>query len=151
MAAEGLSVRKSEALDAHLERTMTDAAFWGVSDCVLWPADWVVASGWADPAEAHRGRYRTALGAARLVVRAGGLESMWRTEAARIGLRETNRPIAGDVGLALRETRGAGPALSGLVGAICLGGGEWACRTGGGLRSGRWPVVRAWRVPWRRR
>lgn len=144
-------MRKSDALNAHLESALTDSAFWGVSDCVLWPADWVVCCGWADPAAGFRGRYRTALGAARIVRRAGGLEAMWRAEAARIGLSPTTRPIAGDVGLAMRETTGVGPALRGMVGAIHLGGGEWACRTRGGLRSGHWPVVHAWRVLWRRR
>lgn len=144
-------MRKAEALDAHLERALTDIGFWGVSDCVLWPADWVVASGWPDPAEAFRGRYRTALGAARIVARAGGLQALWRAEAARLGLAETARPIAGDVGLALRDTQGVGPALRGHVGAVCLGGGEWACRTRGGLRTGRWPIVQAWRVSWRTR
>lgn len=142
---------KAEALDAHLERTLAESAFWGVCDCFLWPADWIETCGWPDPATAWRGRYATALGAARIVARAGGVEALWRREAERIGLAPTARPIAGDVGLAARETTGVGPTLRGRVGAVCLGGGEWAVRTQGGIRTGRWPVLQAWRVPWRRR
>lgn len=152
LAAEGLiAMRKAAALDAHLDRALENLAFWGVCDCILWPADWVVVSGWPDPAAPWRGRYRTALGAGRIAASAGGLEPMWLEQAARIGLAQTDRPIAGDVGLLRRETRGCGPTLRGIVGGIYLGGGEWASRTPGGVRTGRAKAIRAWRVPWRKR
>lgn len=144
-------MRKAAALDLHLERAVESAAFWGDCDCFLWPADWVRLSGWPDPAAAWRGRYRTALGASRIVRRAGGVEAMWRTEAARAGLRPTARPVPGDVGLVRRATADVGPTLSGLIGAINLGAGEWAVRTREGVRTGRWTAAEVWRVPWRRR
>ena len=143
-------MNKAAALDAHLERAMNDLAFWGQGDCFLWPADWIERSGWPDPAGPWRGRYATALGAARIVRRAGGVEALWISRAIEIGLNPALRPVAGDVGLVEHGTTGAGPSLRGRVGAICLGAGEWATSTPAGLRFGYWPVLRAWRVPWRR-
>lgn len=143
---------KIEALEAHLEQALEGGPFWGRSDCYVWPADWVVVSGWPDPAGPWRGRYASAVGGARIVRRAGGAEALWIEAAARCGLNVTVRPIAGDVGLVRRETVAAhGPTLGGLVGGVCLGGGEWAVSTPAGLRTGRWAAARAWRIPWRTR
>lgn len=143
-------MKREAALTAWLDRALAaDVPFWGTADCFLWPADWVVACGWPDPAAAFRGRYRTPLGAARLVRRSGGAGALWRAQASRIGLAPTAKPRPGDVGLVRTDTVGVGPTLRGQVGAVHLGGGEWAARTPGGLRMGRWPVMEAWRVPWR--
>jgi hypothetical protein len=139
-------MRKAEALDHHLERALEEPGFWGVCDCFLWPADWIVARGRPDPAADYRGRYATALGAARIVNAAGGAEALWRTMADRSGLPPTRRPIAGDVGLVRHPTSGTGNVLRGVLGAVCLGAGVWAARTSGGVRTGRWSVIQAWRV-----
>lgn len=144
-------VRKAEALDAHLERAVDGAGFWGELDCFLWPADWVVLSGWPDPAGPWRGRYRTALGAARIAAAAGGVEALWIAGALRSGLAPTFKPVAGDVGLLALETRDAGPTLARRVGAICIGPGRWALRTATGYRDLAARPIRAWRTPWRTR
>lgn len=44
---------------------------WGVHDCALFAADAVLAMTGEDPAEAFRGRYRTQIGAARVLHREG--------------------------------------------------------------------------------
>lgn len=141
---------RDDVLTDWLDRALTaEAGFWGLADCFLWPADWVLARTGVDPAEGFRGRYRTALGATRLVQRAGGALALWRAQAARAGLNLAGRPRPGDVGLVCGATAGTGPTLRDRVGAIHLGGGEWAVRTPGGLRIGRPPHIQAWRVPWR--
>jgi hypothetical protein len=69
---------------------------WGVWDCHLWLADWVLACrGGEDPAAALRGRYRTPLGARRLLKRAGGSEAV--VESA--GLERLSAPEPGCIGL----------------------------------------------------
>ena len=67
------------------------------------------------------------------------------------GLSAVTTPRAGDVGLLPMATRGVGPRLSGLVGAICIGGGVWAVVTQDGLWLGRASPVQAWRTAWRTR
>lgn len=142
---------KQTALATWLDQAIDTPRAWGVHDCTLWPADWVRRCGHADPASPWRGRYRTALGAARLARANGGLEALWAAGAERAGLVRTRRPLAGDVGLVAMATREVGPALAGHVGAICIGGGDWAVITTGGVWMGRAPVLDAWGVTWRTR
>lgn len=142
---------KHEALAAWLDQAVDTPRAWGSHDCTLWPANWVVESGHADPAGDWRGRYRSARGAARLVNAAGGLLALYASGAASAGLRQTERFIAGDVGLLSMPTREADRALGAAVGAICIGGGEWAVVKDGGLWMGRGSVIAAWRVRWRTR
>ena len=142
---------KAVALAAWLDRAVDTPRAWGKHDCTLWPADWVVTCGHDDPAGEWRGRYRTALGAARLAGRAGGLQALWQGGADAAGLSAVLKPRAGDVGLLPMATRGVGPLLSGLVGAICIGGGDWAVVTQDGLWLGRASPVQAWRTAWRTR
>ncbi|MFN7128422.1 MAG: DUF6950 family protein [Brevundimonas sp.] len=146
-----MGTAKEEALAVWLDRAVDTPRAWGVHDCTLWPADWVVECGHADPADGWRGRYRTALGAARLAGRVGGLADLWRDGAAAAGLSLTVRPRAGDVGLLGMTTQGVGPRLAGLVGGICIGAGEWAVITPAGLWLGRASPVAAWRTAWRTR
>lgn len=48
---------------------------WGTNDCVLFAADAINAMTGCDPWPGIRGRYRTALGASRLIKQMGGIES----------------------------------------------------------------------------
>lgn len=141
-------MKKADALAAWLDRAVETPRAWGSHDCNIWPADWVVTCGHPDPAGGWRGRYRTALGAARIVSRTGGLEALWRRGGDAAGLPLTMRPRAGDVGLLPMATEGVGPLLSNLVGAICIGPGQWAVVQEIGLWLGRASPVLAWRTGW---
>jgi hypothetical protein len=69
---------------------------WGEHDCCLWAADAVQALTGADPAGDLRGTYQTEQGAARVLLRIGGLVAAGARCGCEIDLR---RVIAGDVGL----------------------------------------------------
>lgn len=129
----------ADALAAFLE-TMAGRRFQdGRADCGLTDADWVRAATGMDPAAHLRGRYATALGRERLLRRLGGLEAVMADCAARAGLRPTDDPGRGDVGLVESD------AVE--LAAICLGRGRWAAQSRDGLAVfGVERVIRAWRV-----
>lgn len=107
---------------------------WGVHDCALWAADAIQAQLGPDPAQALRGRYRTQLGALRLLAPLGGLAGV---ASAVLGapLRYPLLACAGDVGLTHQG------AL-----AVCAGS-TWLVATRDGM--GHLPLadaVQAWRV-----
>ena len=154
-----------DAMDAFLEAAAGRVLDWGTWDCLLTPSDWVVVSGHDDLAAEWRGRYSTALGAARIVGRHGGLQALSAASAARAGLPVTSSPSLGDIGLmrtacapdlppeVLRSLDLWVPApLRGLSGAVCIGGGDWATASSRGLAMFKRPdIVSAWRVEWRTR
>lgn len=123
------------ALDALVSARMRTPFAWGVHDCCLWAADAVLAQTGVDPAAAYRGQYTTALEAARLVERLGGLRAIGAQAGPEIA------PLAaqvGDVGLVSDGER----ALLG----VCAGG-CWLAPTAAGL--GALPLSAAavaWRV-----
>lgn len=154
-----------DAMDAFLEAATERVLDWGAWDCLLTPSDWVVISGHGDPAAEWRGRYGTALGAARIVSGAGGLEALATASAAHVGLQPTSSPRLGDIGL-MRTARAPDlpvevlrslglwvPAsLRDLSGAVCIGGGAWATASSRGLAMFQRPeIAAAWRVEWRTR
>lgn len=140
-------MRKADALTAHVDAAHEATRFWGVADCFLWPADWVVICGHADPAAEERGAYDSALGAARLVAAAGGVAALWAARAARSGLEPVARARLGDVGL-LEVPADMPGELSRLIGAVHLGRGHWGVSTPRGVRTGRWRAVNVWRTGW---
>lgn len=128
-------------LQAFLDRATRTPFAYGEDDCCLWLADWLVWLGWPDPAADLRGRYRTALGCARVLRREGGVLAVVGRCAAVAGLARTDAPVAGDVGVVRAQTdRGET-----LVGALCVGR-RWAMR-GEGLVVALAPPIAAWSVP----
>lgn len=113
---------------------------WGVQDCCLWAADWVLAATGRDPAAGWRGRYLTALGAARLVTRRGGFEAHVAACLADVGLAETSDPGPGDVGI-VELTNGPTFAVR--------ASGCWAAKSECGVVLADAPYLRAWSVPCR--
>src|SRR3990170_2470650 len=61
-----------ERLDAAIEAARVRPWRWGDHDCVLFAADLVLAMTGIDPMRGLRGRYNTAIGAARIIRRTGG-------------------------------------------------------------------------------
>lgn len=111
---------------------------WGVQDCCLWAADWVLAATGRDPAAVWRGRYRTALGAARLAARRGGFEAHVAACLADAGLTETAEPRPGDVGIVDLAN---GPTFAVRT------RGCWAAKGERGVVLTDAPCLRAWSVP----
>ena len=111
---------------------------WGTNDCCLFAADAVQAQLGVDPAEPLRGRYASALQAARVLHLAGGLEGIGH-QVLGPPLRAALLACQGDVGL-LHEETSARDML-----AVCTGA-HWAVPTARGL--GLMPLDSA-RMAWR--
>jgi hypothetical protein len=114
---------------------------YGVHDCCLWLADWLVACGYPDPAAELRGRYSTERGCARLLRRQGGLDAVVGACAKRADLVLAQQPCAGDVGLVLAITP-RGPVA---VGGLCTGP-RWAMLSVGGLIVAPMTALATWSV-----
>jgi hypothetical protein len=115
---------------------------WGERDCCLWIADWLIACGHPDPAAEWRGRYRTAIGAGRILAKRAGLLSLVTTQAENTGLAKIETPAQGDVGVVLgRDQDGrVKPAA-----AICTGP-RWAVLTVVGVSVAPASPLAAWRA-----
>lgn len=111
---------------------------WGQADCSLFMADWVRYVRGIDPAAPLRGRYRTAIGAARHIRRLGGIEAMGRALARSAGLAVTEEPKPGDIGLVRDPVAGPLFAIRTRLG--------WVGKAPAGLALGSFPVIVAWAV-----
>ncbi len=107
---------------------------WGVHDCALWAADAIQAQLGTDPAQDLRGRYRTQLGALRLLAPLGGLHGV-ATAVLGDPLRSPLLACVGDVGLTRQ-------------GALAVCAGEtWLVATRQGMGNLPLPdAAKAWRV-----
>lgn len=115
---------------------------YGERDCLLWLADWAKRNTGKDGGAEWRGRYRTALGCARVLNRSGGMEACIERGAALAGMVETDSPVVGAVGLVnVLTPKGVAP-----VGAIFTGV-RWAVLTREGVLSVRATPLRAWNLP----
>lgn len=111
---------------------------WGVSDCELTLADWVLrVEGW-DPAAGIRGTYDDEGGAAAVLSSAGGAVALITRQLGRSPCLHA-RP--GDIGL-IEVTGVDGPRI---VGAICTGS-RWAAKSPRGLWIGRANGLTTWRI-----
>lgn len=107
---------------------------WGVHDCALWAADAIHAQLGTDPAQALRGRYRTMLGAQRVLAPWGGLAGM-ATAVLGLPLYSPLLACTGDVGL----------TSEGAL-AVCTGE-TWLVATAQGMgHVGLVDAEKAWRV-----
>jgi hypothetical protein len=109
---------------------------WGVCDCSLWPADWLVESRGVDPVPDLRGTYSCWIGAIRRVRRAGGLAWIFGPRLEAIGMRATLAPAPGDLGVVK-----VGPHL---VGAVRTPSGRWAVKRESGVIIAPFETVLAW-------
>lgn len=110
---------------------------WGERDCCLWLGDWIVFLGLPDPVAEFRGRYRTPLGAFRLLKKHGGVEGLVARQAERAGLERTENPKAGDVGVVRYGVE--------VGGAICTGP-RWALLSDKGVSSVKAEPLAVWSV-----
>ena len=124
-------------LDDYLDRASRRPFDWNGNDCsVAFVGGWLRENGNCG-AEVYAGRFKTALGAARVIRREGGLVAIYDRV---VGCR-TDTPRRGDVGVVEAPTpRGPLP-----TGAICTGD-AWAVLTGDGVAIGPAKALAAWRV-----
>lgn len=124
-------------LDDYLDRASRRAFNWNGNDCsAAFVGGWLKENG-NNAADAYLGRFKTALGAARIVRREGGLVAIYDRA---LGPR-TDMPRRGAVGVVEAPTP-IGPLPTG---AICTGD-AWAVLTGEGISVGPAKVLAAWRV-----
>lgn len=70
---------------------------WGVMDCALWLAEWLILNGYDDPAFDLRGAYSDEASCLALLAERGGLLAVVTACAARAGLQEIDKPEHGCV------------------------------------------------------
>lgn len=135
-------------MEADLGAFLDEAATWRVSmgarDCMLFPADWVLAVTGRDPAAKWRGHYKTEIGAARIIRREGGEIELMRRGMISVGCTEIAPDAAqpGDTGIVLRPTaKGIMP-----TGAVLSRQG-WAVLSNAGLWASQGGALAAWRPP----
>lgn len=102
-----------DALGIFLAGTAGRPFRYGEWDCLLRLADWGIVLSGRDAGEGWRGRCRSALGAARVLKRNGGIEAMLDAAFGSIGWHRV--PVAGRGAIAAIRTR------EGVTGAILLG------------------------------
>jgi len=109
---------------------------WGEADCCTAACDVFLGLHGVDPMASLRGRYRSRIGAGRIIRRAGGFVAMAEglAQAARLG---PSFGDPGDIGVA------AMPDGHALV--ICVASGQWAGKTVTGMTTVQ-DVVRCWRA-----
>jgi hypothetical protein len=132
-----------ERLAAFLRESADEPFVWGVNDCALRACDAVRAMTGTDIAARLRGRYKTQLGAARVMRRlAGDLEAVAQQVAYEFAIREVTPSFARRGDLLLLDTP-LGPSL----GIVAMNGHTAEFKVNDGLL--RVPVStcrRAWRI-----
>lgn len=102
---------------------------YGKWDCCLWLADWGRVLTGVDAAAHLRGRYRTALGAERVLRREGGLVEVVGRGAALVGMKPLQTPQEGAVGVVVAQTKAG---VNREVGAI-FNGRRWVVLAPAGI------------------
>lgn len=128
----------SDLIAAHLRRWAASDFVWGVSDCSIVLADYVLEVTGKDGAAPLRGAYDSRESCVALTGMDKGLMGVVEACAGRVGLVRTIAPKRGDIGvLRLRKHEFAG---------LCLGD-RWAVKSPDGLLYLDKPeVVAAWAV-----
>lgn len=88
---------------------------WGINDCCLFASDWVRVCTGIDPAAGIRGKYCTALGAARILKNHGGVRGIMHNIAEPLGIHRIAGGLDQRGDLAVAET-GNGESIG-----ICIG------------------------------
>jgi hypothetical protein len=97
---------------------------WGERDCLLWLGLWAHRLTGIDGGKPWRGRYKTALGCARILKKSGGMVACIELGAKLCGMVRVTNPVAGDIGIVCVDDR--------EVGSICTGK-RWAVMTAHGV------------------
>jgi hypothetical protein len=131
-------------LDDYLESALGRPWAWGAMDCCFFAGDWISVSTGRDPLAPYRGRYRSAVEAGRLIMRAGGLPQLLDPEMARCGFVPVASAQTGDIAV-LRSTAEGDHAVA-RASVMIADGPWWVGRTLDGLAGVRAEPPRIWRV-----
>ena len=71
---------------------------YGIKDCCLFPADWILARTGFDPAADVRGRYNSEATALKFILAGGGIFRLIDRHCRAAGLKRTTDPVDGDIG-----------------------------------------------------
>lgn len=123
----------SESLGGYIQRTIEARWEWGVCDCTMWVADWVVSQTGIDPASALRGTYASEAEADALVAR--GLAAVVDGQGV---LSRTDAPAPGDVGVI---------HVGGREVAAIMSADGWVFRQPDSVGSIRTEPLAAWALP----
>lgn len=123
-------------LSEFLRRAAAEPFVYGETDCAMTLANWVREQTGVDYAAHLRGRYRTAIGWARIAKRHGGLVQLVGGVADAAGMRARQCAQTGDVGIV------AIPGV-GLAGGLRTAR-AWAIKTDRGITAGQFEAVQAW-------
>lgn len=114
---------------------------WGVSDCGLMPADWVLYTTGRDIAASLRGQYSNENECIEMIERKyGSMIDMYSKLASDAGINETEIPKTGDVVLC--------KILGNCVGGVWFDG-DVLVKTVTGLCAAKLPISQAWAIPCR--
>lgn len=105
-------------LSGFLRRAAGRPFVWGRHDCLMWLADWIAELRGVDPAAAWRGAYDSPLGAARIVRDAGGMVAHVERVVAPLGIRRTDAPCRGDIGIVESAGRLEGAIVTNAFGRV---------------------------------
>jgi hypothetical protein len=134
-----------DALTVFLRDQARRPMVWGVSDCLLTPADWLVHRGLPDPASRWRGTYDDEVGAEAILSAHGGVVALMRAGLDPTGARELTHGVrqarGGDVA-AVRIDLDSGPVIAGAIRTSR----RWAVRAPRGLWFGRAEALAVWRL-----
>lgn len=129
-----MKIDSRAAFNAALD-TMRNPFAWGLgSDCTAACAAFYALHG-TSPLKGCQDSYSTALGAARILTKAGGYLAWCK---ATFDLPETQDPKAGDLAL-IKSADQFGAAL-----AICIQSGEYASKTEAGMAISKTDILGAW-------
>lgn len=124
------------ALYAQIDDFNSMPFVWGTHDCCSFAADCVLAMTGVDKMAAYRGGYKTAVGAARKLVKAGGMEAAITAE-----LGEPIAPALAQRGDVVCFTSPLGDTCG-----VCLGSTIAAAGLGGITHTPMVQAFKAWRV-----
>lgn len=126
-----------DALTSFLRSDAERSLSYGQYDCLLRLAEWGRTICGRDAGTPWRGRYRTELGAARVLQREGGMVAVVGRAFEAIGWQRTTSPRRGAVAVAEGDL--------GETGAIVLSNElVAAARFDGVIQLRRWPIIAAW-------
>ncbi len=114
---------------------------WGERDCLSWLGLWSLECTGIDGASEWRGRYKTAIGCARVCRKSGGLMACIERGAMAAGMIAVQDVRAGDVGLVRAMTTRGVQEVGGI-----FTGERWAVLTARGVITARAEPVAAWGV-----
>jgi len=114
---------------------------WGQRDCLLWLGLWSERACGIDGGEPWRGRYRTALGCARLLKKSGGMAACIERGTKLCGMIPVTDLRSGDIGIVRANTDKGVQEVGGI-----FTGERWAVLTGKGVLTGPASPVAAWGV-----